>query len=319
MKITNIEAFSKFKRNFTSQSGEDGILQELFKRLAVDIGWCVEFGAWDGVTLSNTWSLWHEKGWQAALIEGDPQKAELLNQNVEGFQGVHALNSFVSHTGPTRLDRVLASLPIPPDFELLSVDVDGDDYHIWNGVRKYQPKVVVIEFNSSIPPHMSYIDKVKSPMHVGSSAKALLDLAHQKGYQLAACTATNLIFVETAHFTKLDTPEPELIDVFPYDRLTNVISSNFGFGLLTNKRPTHIRVSEFEGIRNQIRVPIVDQNSPFEQVIIIARHGDQSVNTMLKTIIEFPWALRFATRIRAFIRKLKRELLKHTCRKRGNG
>ena len=49
--------FSKFKKNYYSQFGEDGIIEEVLKRMGINEGWVCEFGAWDGIKSSNTFSL----------------------------------------------------------------------------------------------------------------------------------------------------------------------------------------------------------------------------------------------------------------------
>jgi hypothetical protein len=73
MKTDNLE---KYKYNIYSQNGEDGIIEEVFKRLGLDEFnkfWVVEFGAWDGKHLSNTFNL-IKKGAASCLIEGDSTK-----------------------------------------------------------------------------------------------------------------------------------------------------------------------------------------------------------------------------------------------------
>jgi hypothetical protein len=64
-----------FRANVAFQFGEDGIVAEIMRRLGVGGRCCVEFGAWDGRHFSNTWSLWHDQGWSAVLIEGEPDRA----------------------------------------------------------------------------------------------------------------------------------------------------------------------------------------------------------------------------------------------------
>ena len=69
-----MQDLSNYRNKITSQDGEDGIISAIFEKLGVGTGWCVEFGAWDGLKLSNTWDLWHNKGWSAVLIEGETKK-----------------------------------------------------------------------------------------------------------------------------------------------------------------------------------------------------------------------------------------------------
>jgi len=61
-----------------SQSGEDGIIEEICYRLGINQGWFVEFGAWDGKHHSNTYNLLANKGWQGVLMECDPERYKAL-------------------------------------------------------------------------------------------------------------------------------------------------------------------------------------------------------------------------------------------------
>jgi hypothetical protein len=79
---------SGYARDEFSQNGEDGILGRIFELLGVSQGSCVEFGAWDGIHLSNTRNLIENDGWQAVLIEADPVKFRDLQQNARTFPGV---------------------------------------------------------------------------------------------------------------------------------------------------------------------------------------------------------------------------------------
>ena len=82
--------FEKFKYNKYSQNGEDGIIQELLFRLKEKINkdpWCVEFGAWDGIHLSNTFNL-VENGWNAFYIEGNRKRYFQLKKTCKKFSNI---------------------------------------------------------------------------------------------------------------------------------------------------------------------------------------------------------------------------------------
>jgi len=78
-KLYTNDFYNTYSRDVYSQNGEDGIIEELLKRLNINNGWVCEFGAWDGIYLSNTFNL-VEKGFNAVFIEGDVNKYnDLLN------------------------------------------------------------------------------------------------------------------------------------------------------------------------------------------------------------------------------------------------
>jgi hypothetical protein len=193
-------------RNVHSQCGEDGILERLFERLGVHSGWAVEFGAADGVRLSTTRNLILKGGWSAVLIECDPEEFSRLARNYAGHRDVHCLRRRIVAVPGHRdsLDAILGEVPVPAHFELLAVDVDGNDYHIWESLQRYVPRVVVIEFNPTIPSEVDYVQANDGGLNRGCSLRTLVRLGKTKGYELAAVTAWNAVFVRVADFVRLD-------------------------------------------------------------------------------------------------------------------
>lgn len=229
--MTGLERYAS---NTVSQNGEDGILEEIFRRIKPRSKLCVEFGAWDGKHLSNTWALWYNAGWSAVLIEGERERFLQLQEAISHFTSVTAINAYVSTEGPNTLDNLLGQEGVAADYlDLLSIDIDGDDYHVWNAVTTYQPRVVVIEYNPTIPPE---IDIVQQPGgYFGASAAALTRLAKSKGYGLAACTRTNCIFVLNQDYALLNIPEHDLIKEFDRSYLCYVINAYDGKTFLSSK------------------------------------------------------------------------------------
>src|SRR5262245_54626216 len=115
------------RRNRTSQFGEDGILDQVFNLVGERSKWCVEFGAYDGRLWSNTYSLLAERNFNGVLIEANPARFRRLQETYADNPRAHLLESMVALSGPESLDELLAGTPIPPEFDLLSIDVDGND------------------------------------------------------------------------------------------------------------------------------------------------------------------------------------------------
>jgi hypothetical protein len=193
-------------KNVYSQSGEDGIQQAVFERIPKTgpDRWAVEFGAWDGKKFSNSCNLVMNHAWNAVFIEANPAKFDLLTRTYADNTRAHCLKAFVTFDGDSSLDALLAGTPAPPDFDLLSIDIDGNDYHIWESVRRYRPKVVVIEFNPSIPHNISFVQPRDMKVQQGSSLLALNELAKAKGYALVCVTELNAIFVRAEFFPAFD-------------------------------------------------------------------------------------------------------------------
>jgi hypothetical protein len=193
-----------FQFDVTSQCGEDGILRELFKRIGANNQWCVEFGAWDGKKYSNTYNLIANEQWFGVLIEGSPVKYEELLATYGQNPRAHCLCGIVNHSsGAGSLDSHLATTPIPKDFDLLSIDIDGNDYHVWDSLQEYKPRVVVIEYNPTVPDDVIFIQDKGLEINQGCSLRSLVELGKSKGYELAAVTPLNGIFVAASEFQKL--------------------------------------------------------------------------------------------------------------------
>jgi hypothetical protein len=197
-------------RNVRSQSGEDGILEAIFEVLPVNSSWCVELGAWDGELFSNTWNLIRTHGWSAVLIEADRRRFAQLDKNYADRLNVHCLHRFVTLEGRHNLDATLAQTPLPKHFDLLSIDIDGHDYHLWDSVHSYRPEVVVIEYNPSIPNSISFIQPRDLDVGQGTSLRAMVELGHKKGYELVGITDWNAFFVEAELYPRLRLDNNEL-------------------------------------------------------------------------------------------------------------
>ena len=192
--------FSEFARNVTSQFGEDGIIEKVLDVINDNNKWCVEFGSWDGKNCSNTFNLIKEKDYSAVLIEGNPNRFKDLVKTFEGNKTVILINAFVGFEEDNCLDTLLETAEIPTDFDLLSIDIDGNDYHVWEGVRHYKPKIVVIEFNPTIPNEVEFVQARDMQVTQGSSILSITKLAKSKGYELVAVTKANAILVNSKYF-----------------------------------------------------------------------------------------------------------------------
>ena len=192
-----------------SQFGEDGVLAELLRRLGIERGWCCEFGAYDGVHLSNT-RLLLEQGWGGLLIEGEPGRFVHLQNSIADLDGVTGLNRMVGFTAPDDLDTILDQAGAPEEPDLLSIDIDGNDYHVWAALERHRPKVVVVEFNPTFPNWVEFVQPADMSLQQGSSIASLVELGKRKGYEAAAVTDINGIFVREDLFERLGVEDNRL-------------------------------------------------------------------------------------------------------------
>src|SRR6476469_7274739 len=95
-----------YEKNIRSQFGEDGVIAEIFKRIGAGNKFCVEFGAWDGEYLCNTYNLFINEGWKALLIESDAEKCAEMKKKFDKYNTI-ILNRFITPQGVNSLDNII--------------------------------------------------------------------------------------------------------------------------------------------------------------------------------------------------------------------
>lgn len=192
----------QFEKKIHSQNGEDGIIEYIFNNIGITNKIAVEFGvsAGGGGLETNTRYL-SELGWKTFWI--DSELATDLPQNCV-FK-----KQFLT---PSNIVKTFKELKIPKEFDLLSIDVDGNDYHLREALEKYSPRVYVIEYNGSIPCDVPYI-MTRNDSYVwqlwktnfGASLLSYTEQADRLGYDLVYCESRGV----NAFFVRKD------INVFP--------------------------------------------------------------------------------------------------------
>jgi hypothetical protein len=217
------------KRDVYSGTGEDGVIESVLQILPSRDRWCVEFGAWDGVFESNTRNLITNDGYSAVLIESDPARyADLLRHNQDDSKVV-PVHASVGWSEPDSLDALLTKTPVPIAFDLLSIDIDGNDYHVWGAVSRYRPKLVCVEYNPTIPTGVRFVQRRDHAVNQGSSLSSLNDLAMSKRYELIATSAVNAFFIDADYFGlfEIEDNRPETLRR-THDRITYLFTGYDG-------------------------------------------------------------------------------------------
>lgn len=185
--------------NVFSQTGEDGIIEKILDILSEKDKWCVEFGAWDGKLFSNTCNLIMNKDYYSVQIEGNQEKYKELCNTYQN-KNVICNNQFVGFDKNNNLDTILSETDIPQNFDFLSIDVDGNDYHIWSCMEKYRPKLVCVEYNPTIPNEVEFVQEKNINVNQGASILSFVKLAQSKEYELICATMINAFFIDRKYF-----------------------------------------------------------------------------------------------------------------------
>ncbi len=181
------------RANVNSQNGEDGIIGDIFAKIGTTTKTCCEFGAWDGIYLSNCRKLILD-GWKALMIEGDASRCQALVENYKDNPNVIPVNCFVDAS--TNSLRSLLEKHGIGELDFLSVDIDGLDCEILETLNVL-PRVICIEVNAGHDPlAVKRIDRKVAMRNIGQPLSFFVQTAKRMGYDLV-CYNANAFFVRS--------------------------------------------------------------------------------------------------------------------------
>lgn len=214
-----------FASNVYSQFGEDGIVQKIFEIIGTRSKVCVEFGASNGLFLSNTANLFVHAQWKAVLIERREDLYRQMVANVTQYNCI-PINRTVLPEGPDSIDGILDECGVADPIDLMSIDIDGNDYYIFKTLKR-KPRVVIVEHNPTMPASID-LYPVFGDQCLGCSVGALIRVAREKGYHLVAITDTNSFFVVDEEFEKFKEYETGLPNIrVAVDKYLRYIITNY--------------------------------------------------------------------------------------------
>ncbi len=194
----------------TSQNEEDGITLSLFDQIGVTNRRFVEIGS--GLSGGNSACLSQELGWTGLMVDGD---AEHITQVRRRFNGVTAVAAWVTREN---VNALITDAGLGGEVDFLSIDLDGNDYWVWEALTACSPRVVVIEYNSSFGPDRAVtipydpqFDRHKYRfVYYGASLAALAKLGTAKGYRLVTTepTGVNAFFLRDDVWPAIPTCTP---------------------------------------------------------------------------------------------------------------
>ncbi len=191
---------NRFGFKVYSQNDQDGIIEKLCEILDISKGTFIEFGCGDG--MENNTRYLNLKGWKGLWLDSDSEKVRFIRDK---FTNANLDVLYKKVTVDNINDVILEYLKAKDsDLDLLSIDTDWNDYYLFEALN-FKPQIIVIEYNSHIPPNISLTvprndDAVwDGSAYYGTSLKALNDIAIKKDYVLVGCSiaGTDAFFVRT--------------------------------------------------------------------------------------------------------------------------
>lgn len=190
-----------FGKKIYSQNEEDGIINEIFNRIGTTNKIFVEFGIGNGLE-NNTLALLFDN-WKGLWIESRQNMVDEIERNLQKVIKEKRLEILNAMVNTENINQLISSAIDEKEIDLLSIDIDGNDFHIFNAINCITARVVVIEYNAKFIPPVEYCMKY-NPDHLwdgtdnfGASLQFLEKKMKEKGYLLVGCnlTGTNAFFV----------------------------------------------------------------------------------------------------------------------------
>jgi len=201
-----------------SQWGEDGIIQHLIRSVRIEKKIFIEFGVQD-YHESNTRFLLQNDNWAGLVIDASRENIQKIKDDPIYYR--HNLRAVYSFVDRDNINEIIPRAGISGDIGLLSIDIDGNDYWVWESISCIQPRLVICEYDSLLgwhravtTPYDKSFDRTKahySFLYGGASLKALHLLAMKKGYALVGSNSAgnNAFFVRKDVIGSLKALTPE--------------------------------------------------------------------------------------------------------------
>ena len=216
---------NKFGIKIYSQNDEDGIILYILKHIGVKTKKFVEIGVENGIEC-NTTNLLKNFDWSGVQIEGNKKlynNAKIQLKKVLGkkIKNLKLLNIFVTKKNINQILKKYSGKEI----DLLSIDIDGNDFWIWKAINCIKPRLVIIEYNSFFGPNMSATikynpkfswDHCNNKPYYGASLKALEKLGKQKKYSLVGVdkNGVNAFFIRNDLAKNINLKSKKTKDIF---------------------------------------------------------------------------------------------------------
>ncbi len=198
-----------------SQYDEDGIIAEIFRRIGTTNRTCIEFGAGNGS--ENCTGFLVMQGWRALWIDGSDSFMFFMNASWAPQMASNQLVALKAFITAETIDDLISSAGFSGEIDFLTVDLDGNDYHILEKISAVSPRVICAEYNGNIPPDVDWkmpyqADYVWDTLddRTGVSLKALENLLAGRGYALVGTSLAGV----NAFFVRRDLAEGKFAEPF---------------------------------------------------------------------------------------------------------
>ena len=191
----------RFEGQVYSQHGEDGIISEILRRIGETNRRFVEVGVGDGLENNTVYRL--AQGWSGHWFEADEQHLQRIARTLPGEMISGRLRAVHARMTAENAAEIMRQHDVPIAFDLLSLDIDRNTSHLWRALAHLEPRIVVVEYNSSIPQDDAWEVEYQADvnwdgsLYFGASLASFHALGESLGYVLVGCdlSGSNAFFV----------------------------------------------------------------------------------------------------------------------------
>ena len=191
----------RYGQKIYSQNEEDGIISEIFRRIGTTNKVFVEFGIGDGLE-NNSLALLLDD-WKGLWIEGSSNAVNDIKDNFKSVINSECLKVVEAFITKDNINGIISNNISDKEIDLLSIDIDGNDIHIFNEISVINPRVVIMEYNAKFPPPIMFTVEYNATHtwqgddYVGASLKYIEKNLNNRGYKLVGCdlAGVNAFFV----------------------------------------------------------------------------------------------------------------------------
>ena len=143
--IANQKSISDYEFSVFSQWGEDGIISFLLEKIPLKNKVFIEFGV-ENYTESNTRFLLKKNNWKGLIIDGSKENIDYIHK--DKIMWMHDLSAICKFINIENINTIISSFTDEEDIGLMSIDIDGNDYWVWDAIKVVKPRIVICEYNN---------------------------------------------------------------------------------------------------------------------------------------------------------------------------
>tara|TARA_R100001143_G_C3359601_1_gene134669 strand:+ start:3962 stop:4789 length:828 start_codon:yes stop_codon:yes gene_type:complete len=216
--VDSIESLHEVEFKVFSQWGDDGIIQWLIHNIDFENKTFIEFGV-SNYDEANTRFLLMNDNWSGFIMDGSSTNIEYIKKS--DYYWKYDLTAKEAFINRENVNTLIKSSGFEKEIGILHIDLDGNDYWIWEEIDAVSPTLLILEYNSvfgseraiTVPYDKNFVrtEAHYSNLYFGASLLALCELSEKKGYRFIGCNSAG----NNAFFIRKDRMNDKIKELSP--------------------------------------------------------------------------------------------------------